>query len=288
MPRTIGIPANSDLETARRLTRAFWAYPYAALFRAIEGSVFNAFLDQIELESPVLDVGCGNGLFARELFGGRGVRLIGFDLGWKVLPRARRLNLYSVLFQADASRIPLASASVPLAFSNSSVEHMPPLGEVLAEVQRVLQPGGMFIFTVPTDRFGDYLLGTALLERMGLRDTARRYARRRNAAKAHVNLLAPQAWEQRLAAAGFRKTWWSTYLTRKTLMVWDCLDLGNMGWGRWNVGNALNQVGGRLERRGIPLPQLVGNSAWRFLAPLIRRDLSSPEPGAVALLAALK
>jgi len=65
------------------------------------------------------------------------------------LREAQRRGCYRHLIQSDGARLPFPDSSFGSAFSNSVLEHIPHLDQVLAEVGRVLRPGAPFVFTVP-------------------------------------------------------------------------------------------------------------------------------------------
>lgn len=100
----------------------------------------------------VVEVGCGAAQCARWLVT-RGARVVGVDLSAGQLRHAARLNartgLAVPLVQADAARLPLADACADLACSAfGALPFVADSAAVLAEVARVLQPGGRFVFSV--------------------------------------------------------------------------------------------------------------------------------------------
>ena len=99
----------------------------------------------------VLDLGAGTGEAARALKSAyRGALVIALDSAPGMLREARRKSGLFRRFerlQADAARLPLATASVDLVFSNLMLQWCSDLLSPLAEVRRVLKPGGPFVFT---------------------------------------------------------------------------------------------------------------------------------------------
>lgn len=103
----------------------------------------------------VLDFGCGPGYdlvgFATE---SKPKRLIGIDVSSSSLAEAKaRLALHGVtaeLHRHDAlkSPLPIADASVDLVHSSGVLHHMPAMEVALAELRRVLKPGGQAQFMV--------------------------------------------------------------------------------------------------------------------------------------------
>jgi ubiquinone/menaquinone biosynthesis C-methylase UbiE len=97
----------------------------------------------------VLEVGCGNGngtRLIRKYF--RPGRISAVDLDPRMLRLARRLNSHpSVDFSlADASRLPFGDGQFDAVFDFGIVHHIPEWRVALDEIDRVLKPGGEFLF----------------------------------------------------------------------------------------------------------------------------------------------
>jgi predicted TPR repeat methyltransferase len=111
----------------------------------------------------VIDLGCGTGLAARA-FAGVAADFIGIDLSPRMIERARSTGLYAELDVAEIveglSRRRDASADLILAADVMVYVHdMAPL---LAEVARVLAPGGLFAFTLESHAGEGVVLGEGL------------------------------------------------------------------------------------------------------------------------------
>jgi SAM-dependent methyltransferase len=91
----------------------------------------------------VVDLGCGAGASAAHIRAWKpDVQWIGVDLEASELARAiegETVMLY------DGLHLPLATDSVPLIYSNQVFEHVRYPDQLLAEVRRVLVPGGLFV-----------------------------------------------------------------------------------------------------------------------------------------------
>jgi SAM-dependent methyltransferase len=100
----------------------------------------------------VLELGCGSAPCSRWLRTA-GADPVGLDLSGEMLARAAVLNrstgLAVPLVQADAGALPFADASFDLACSAyGGLPFVADAGAVLAEVRRVLRPGGRFVASV--------------------------------------------------------------------------------------------------------------------------------------------
>lgn len=100
----------------------------------------------------VLEVGCGRGVGTQLLFDHFGAREVhAFDLDPDMVTQARRrLAGYPTdrlkLYVADATTIPEADESFDAAVDFGILHHVPDWPAAVAEVARVLKPGGRFYF----------------------------------------------------------------------------------------------------------------------------------------------
>ncbi len=176
-------------------------------FRALVRSVEAAFYQDLPLPSPTLDIGSGDGHFASLAFT-RPIE-VGVDPWRDTLREAARRGAYRWLIQADGGRLPFPDAFFASAFSNSVLEHIPHVEQVLREVARVLQPGAPFYFCVPNPR---YLSELSLGRVFGrpYREWFRRMSRVFHADE-------PARWQERLEAAGLELVRWWHYFPPASL-----------------------------------------------------------------------
>ncbi|QOR39359.1 methyltransferase domain-containing protein [Billgrantia diversa] len=109
----------------------------------------------------VLDLGCGPGHWGRRLASrfGPDCRVLGLDLAPGMLDIARREAPGSCDWLcADATALPLACGQVDLVFSNLAIQWCLDLDAVMAELYRVLRPGGRAVINS---------LGPATLQEVG-------------------------------------------------------------------------------------------------------------------------
>ena len=111
------------------------------------GRRYHALVDDLAIElidrhgrgRDVLEVGCGTGRLL-ERTRGLARRALGVDLSAGMLAHARRRGLDVILGSATA--LPIASASVDLACAFKVLAHVPDVRLALAEMARVVRPGG--------------------------------------------------------------------------------------------------------------------------------------------------
>src|SRR5665213_1059129 len=110
-----------------------------------------AYFDQVAAwpGRTVLDLGCGGG-FMSEALAARGADVVGVDPSRGAVAIATRhaasRGLAVRYLVGSGEAIPLVSGSVDCVVCVDVLEHVRSLDHVLAEVHRVLRPGGLFLF----------------------------------------------------------------------------------------------------------------------------------------------
>ncbi|MCA1954413.1 MAG: methyltransferase domain-containing protein [Anaerolinea sp.] len=186
---------------------------FRGLLRAVEGR----FYEEIDLPSPTLDLGCGDGHFASVTFDRK--LEVGLDPWTGPLREAERRGCYVQTVQSEGARIPFPDGYFASAISNSVLEHIPDLEPVLAEVARVLRPGAQFAFCVPNHQFDPQLSVARALDRLGLHGVADAYRRFFDRIARHQHLDSPEVWTERLEKAGFEVVRWWHYFSPQALAV---------------------------------------------------------------------
>jgi SAM-dependent methyltransferase len=111
------------------------------------------FASRFIVGDTVLDVACGSG-FGLQMLGDAGAQPVGVDYDTDALDAIRRAKPRSRLVRGDAGRLPLASESVDVVVSFETLEHVLDAGAMVAEVRRVLTPGGRLVLSTPNRAFG--------------------------------------------------------------------------------------------------------------------------------------
>ena len=98
----------------------------------------------------VLDVGCGGGLAAACLVQ-RGARVVGLDLSQASLHVAARQTRWpgcpeAVFTCGRAEALPFADASFEVVWCTDVLEHLVDRPAAIAQIARVLKPGGLFLY----------------------------------------------------------------------------------------------------------------------------------------------
>ncbi|MBM3946068.1 MAG: class I SAM-dependent methyltransferase [SAR202 cluster bacterium] len=105
-----------------------------------------------------LDVACGSGNYTSAL-AARGVRMVGLDLSPLMLRSARGKSSSVSWVNANAASLPFPNGVMGGAVCTLAFHHFPAVGPVLAEVGRVVSPGGRFVgFTSTPEQMERYWL----------------------------------------------------------------------------------------------------------------------------------
>lgn len=105
----------------------------------------DAILGKLQPQMAILDLGAGAGILEQMDFRGHVSLICGVDLDPRVLANPY-LDEGRV---SDAGEIPYPDSSFDLIFSCNVLEHLANPHEVFCEVERVLRPGGLFLFKTP-------------------------------------------------------------------------------------------------------------------------------------------
>ncbi len=111
---------------------------------------YHRMLDDLEVEiveryarnKQVLEVGCGTGLILDRV-ARFASHASGIDLSGGMLQKAAHRGLH--VAQASATELPIATASVDVAYSFKVLAHIPDIAGAMREMARVVRPGGYVI-----------------------------------------------------------------------------------------------------------------------------------------------
>lgn len=176
-------------------------YRYAPSALAIRECLRLRAVRAFELEEPILDVGCGDGVFAELAYPGK--KIWGIDINPNEIGRAQATASYSTLVCGSITATSLPSGFFRGCIANCSLEHVPELDLALANIAGALAPGARFISIVPTPDWTRLLAVPRLLERVGLPSLASAYGSMLDHVFKHRHLYDAQEWTTRLRRAGF-------------------------------------------------------------------------------------
>jgi len=168
------------------------------LWRAWELALYRRY----HLPAPVLDVGCGDGRFFRQIWEPL-PQADGVDLSPEAVSLARQSGVYRQVVQAPAHEIPLPSQAYAAVFSNCAFEHMDHIDQVLQEVYRLLHPGGRLLFSVVTDNLAAWAPLRLLAASVSTPEHAEALWQTYVAFHHLVNPLPQEVWLEKARQAGF-------------------------------------------------------------------------------------
>jgi SAM-dependent methyltransferase len=154
----------------------------------------------------IIDVGCGDGSALAVAAGQNpGHRFAGVDWSSGALRQARALGL-TVLRGDVAPGLPVADGSVDVVIMSELIEHLVDPDGAVAEVRRVLRPGGSLLLSTPNLAawYNRGLLAVGVqpvFSEVSLRGI---YGRPGRVVAGHLRLFTRRALTEFLAASGFR------------------------------------------------------------------------------------
>ena len=98
-------------------------------------------LERQPVDGPVLDLGCGRGLWMARL-AARGLSPVGVE---RERERAAAAARHGPVVSGDGASLPFAEATMALVWCTHVLHHLPDPAQVLGEVRRVLRPGGALL-----------------------------------------------------------------------------------------------------------------------------------------------
>lgn len=190
-----------------------------SLWRYCESHLYSQYAS--EIVSPILDLGCGDGIFADGITS----KTIdtGIDISDLAAKRAQKLNKYKQIYICNAEKLPFKDNMYNTVISNCVLEHISNIEFVLSEVFRVLRPGGKFIFTVPSDKYGELLFGTMILRKFGLNTLAKIYINFVNKIGKQIHCWSIPQWKDILQSKGFKILLCRYFMPDAAMRIYDLM-----------------------------------------------------------------
>ncbi len=131
-----------EYERMYRLEDSYWWF--VGRHDLVLGFIHSIYKQRSDLK--ILDIGCGTGAMSEKMMS-RGM-VVSADFSPLALSFGQRRSLKH-LCASDAMQLPFRDASFDLVVAMDTLEHLPDDSRALAEIYRVLKPGGRVIATVP-------------------------------------------------------------------------------------------------------------------------------------------
>ena len=187
-----------------------------AIQRALECELFAT----RSFARPILDAGCGDGVFSRMLFNGV-ILDCGADADPEEVERARRTRCYAEVKTAQLEALPWEAESMATVLVNGVNSRVRDTEGALREIHRVLRPGGSLYLSVPTGDWVHFQIWSRGLRRLGLARAAEAYERLKLRQLGAKGIEEPDVWAGKLRAAGFELESREFYLSRRAARLQD-------------------------------------------------------------------
>jgi SAM-dependent methyltransferase len=219
-------------------------YKFAPAALALRECIRLQAVRHLELPEPILDVGCGDGLFARLAYPGK--QSWGIDIEPSELQRAQSTRSYSTLICGNVCTVDLPPRFFGSAIANCSLEHVPDLSMALRNICGTLKPGSPFALIVPTPSWTNRLALVEALDHLGLFGLGRAYGEALDRVFRHVHMYDAPTWIRYLEASGFDQVEVTSIAQRGVSWAFDTLLLPSL----------LGYVNKRMTGRWILVPGL--------------------------------
>ncbi len=113
----------------------------------IQEEKYRMMLEDLQLEEPSLDLGCGTGLLQKFLKG----NLFGLDISFASLKKSSEITI-----QGDVENLPYKDNTFATVLSFTTAQNLADVEKMLAEIARVLKKNGIAVVTVLA-KFADKL-----------------------------------------------------------------------------------------------------------------------------------
>ncbi|MFA5136459.1 MAG: class I SAM-dependent methyltransferase [Patescibacteria group bacterium] len=197
------------------------APPFMSVIRTQEAMLFTQ--NSRYIKRPVVDFGCGDGFFTQTVFGKRIID-VGLDLiNNPRIERAVKNKVYKKILLYDGKIIPLKTGSIQTVISNCVLEHISDIESTVAEIYRILKPGGFFVGSVMTSQWSENLFGKRIFGKL--------YSSYMNKLQKHYSLLSATQWSNLFRNKNFTIVKKNGYLNKKSseaLDIWHYLSIPSL------------------------------------------------------------
>jgi ubiquinone/menaquinone biosynthesis C-methylase UbiE len=121
---------------------------FSVSYNRRRGRGYHALIDELEADAVpggrrILEAGCGTGLVMQRIQSDSSSELYGIDLSAGMLAVARAHG--SKVAQASVTALPFSDQGFDVAYSFKVLAHVPDIKKALAEMARVVKPGGTVV-----------------------------------------------------------------------------------------------------------------------------------------------
>ena len=216
---------------------------------------------------PVLDVGCGDGLFARMAFDD--VDVWGIDIDAAEGRWAAASKAYTQVILGDVTQVTLPEAFFATCVANCSLEHVPRIDLALKNILRSLRPGGLAYLFVPSAGWASHLTSARVLTELGAPALGARIANSLDHVFKHHHLYDAQGWRRVVEQSGLEVVEVEPVLSTATTVAFEAFLLPSLA-------GLLNK---RLTTRWTNFPnarKLFARPVYKLIRTIMDRADASP------------
>jgi 2-polyprenyl-3-methyl-5-hydroxy-6-metoxy-1,4-benzoquinol methylase len=204
-------------------------FPYTPTALAIKECARLSVARRYPSPGPVLDVGCGDGLFARIAFEDLEVWGIDIDAAegrWAAASRA-----YRQVILGDVTAAELPEGFFGTCIANCSLEHVPRIDLALGTIIQSLRPGGISYLFVPNADWARHFVTVRTLERLGASVLSSRLQTSIDRFFRHHHLYDAAGWREVVERSGLEVLAVEPVLSTATTVAFEAFLLPSLaGW----------------------------------------------------------
>ena len=201
-------------------------FPYTPTALAIKECARLAVVRHFPCPGPILDVGCGDGLFAQMAF--ENTEVWGIDINASEGRWASASQAYRQVILGDVTHAQLPEAFFATCIANCSLEHVPRIDLALSSIHQSLQPGGRAYLFVPTPDWAKHFLSVRALESLGAPELAARLQHSIDRFFKHHQLHDATGWATLMNRAGLETVAVEPVLSSATTVAFEAFLLPSL------------------------------------------------------------
>jgi SAM-dependent methyltransferase len=226
-------------------------FPYTPAALCVKECARLTALRRHSCPEPILDVGCGDGLFARIAF--ENAEVWGIDIDAREGRWAAASQAYSQVVLGDVTRAKLPDSFFSACVANCSLEHVPRIDLAMRNIWSALKPGGRVFMFVPNRDWAQSLMSYRLLAAVGATGLAETLQQGIDTLFRHEHLYDEAGWRQVLVDSGFVVDAVEPVLSTATTVAFEALLLPSLA-GKLNKTLTTRWTNFPSARKALSLP----------------------------------
>jgi SAM-dependent methyltransferase len=204
-------------------------FPHAPVALCIKECARLTVLRRFACPGPLLDVGCGDGLFTKIAFPDREVW--GIDLDAKEGRWAQASRAYAQIILGDITRAQLPAGFFQTCVANCSLEHVPNIDGALTTIRSSLAVGGRAYLFVPHKDWASRMRSVRLLHAVNAHAAATSLQAQIDKTFRHVHLYDEKEWTEIAERSGLAVVKVEPILSTATTAAYEAfLAPSVLGW----------------------------------------------------------